>query len=116
MPNDLRNHLLKQQACKDYLGANTQTGVGLWGVYQVSGGKFAKISYGCSINLTNYIMAVKQNGAWKLLPPGEYFSPFANTQSTGVLPLCSQLELYKIDKTVESFCIDAAGAAKTNPN
>lgn len=114
VPGDLRTFLLDQDTCKDYLGTNTQRGVGLWGVYQVSQGRFAKISYGCSLTLTNYVMAIKQKGAWSLIPPTEYFSPFANTQTTGALPLCSQLEKYKIDKTVESFCVDAAGTAKAN--
>ena len=114
VPASLRSYLMKQDDCKDYLGTNTRTGVGLWGVYQVSQNKFAKISYGCSFALTNYIMAVKQNGKWQLVPPAEYFSPFANTQTTGALPLCSQLEKYKIDKSVESFCVDASGAAKAN--
>ncbi len=114
VPSDLRKFLQAKDDCKDYLGTNTQKGVGLWGVYQVSHSKFAKISYGCSLNLSSYIMAIKQDGKWTLIPPTEYFSPFANTQATGALPLCSQLEKYKIDKTIESFCIDAAGAAKAN--
>lgn len=114
VPSDLRNFLLKQNVCNDYLGKDTKRGVGLWGVYQISQDKFAKISYGCSLTLTNYAMAIKQKGGWSFIPPAEYFSSFADTQKTGALPLCSQLEKYKIDKTVESFCIDANGTAKAN--
>jgi hypothetical protein len=116
IPADLKNFLLHQTDCKNYRGTSSPQGVGLWGVYQVSKDKFAKISYGCSISLSNYIMAVKQNGTWQLLQPTEYFSPFANTQTAGALPLCAQLDKYKIDQTIESFCVDATGAAKANQN
>jgi hypothetical protein len=116
VPSDLKSFLLKQDKCQNYRGKDTPTGVGLWGVFQMSQGKYAKIAYGCSWNLTNYIMVVKDKDGWKLLDPSAYFAPFASTTSTGVIPLCKVLDQYKIDKSIESFCIDASGTAKVNTN
>lgn len=107
IPKDLKNFLQNKNDCNDYLGEDTRRGTALWGVYEVSQEKFAKISYGCAFSLTNYVFAIKTEGQWKLIPPAEYFE-------SGSLPLCSQLEKYNIDKSVEAFCVDAAGTARAN--
>ncbi len=115
VPKDLKQFLLTQDTCKNYRGKNTPTGIGLWGVYQTSKKSYAKIAYGCSWNLTNYIMAVKSGGKWQLLEPAKYFAPFASTSSgSGVLPYCRALEQYKIPKDIESFCIKPDGSAEAN--
>lgn len=111
-PADLVKFLRAQDDCKNYQGTNTPRGVGLWGIYQTSKGKFAKVSYGCSTNLSTYIMAVKDNGKWQLLPPTEYFA----SQSTAArfLPKCSFIDKYKIDSSIEPFCIEADGTPREN--
>lgn len=114
VPKDLRRFLQSQDDCKSYRGSGTPTGVGLWGVYQVSKAKFAKIAYGCSWNLSSYIMAVKEDSGWKLLPPTTYFAPFQGSTTTGALPLCSAIDQYKIDKSIEPFCVATDGSARAN--
>jgi len=108
IPADLVKFLEKRDDCKGYKGTDTPRGVGLWGVYQVSKARFAKISYGCSTDLTLYIMAVKNQGHWQLLQPTEYFS------ATGFLPKCSQIDRYQIDKSIEPYCIKDDGNARDN--
>jgi hypothetical protein len=116
LPKDLRTFLEQQDACRDYRGPNTPTGIGLWGVYQTHNNHFAKIAYGCSWSLTSYVMAVKDGKQWKLIPPKEYFAPFSDgaNQSQGALPLCSELDMYNIPAAIESFCIKADGTAQAN--
>lgn len=116
VPNDLKRFLLTQDRCKNYRGKDTPTGIGLWGVFQTSNKSYAKIAYGCSWNLTNYIMAVKSGRKWQLLDPNSYFAPFDATIASGkgVLPYCSMVEKYKIPKDIESFCIKPDGSAETN--
>lgn len=116
LPPDLKKFLEKQNKCEQYRGNSSPKGVGLWGVYQMSGRNYAKISYGCSWGLTTYIMAVKQNSEWRLIEPTVYFAPFKDgvNASNGALPYCAQLELYKIPKDIESFCISHDGTAKSN--
>lgn len=116
VPNDLRRFLEARNDCEHYRGTDTPTGVGLWGVYQTSQGKFAKIAYGCSWNLNSYIMAVKEKQGWSLIQPVEYFAPFKDgvDPSKGALPLCTVIEKYKIPKDIESFCIKADGTAQAN--
>lgn len=118
VPVSLTDYLLTKDDCKHYKGSGSPKGLGLWAVYQVSGDTFAKIAYGCSWNLSSYIMAVKLGKSWTLLPPTEYFAPFneGNDPRTGALPQCSILEKYKIPKSIESFCINADGSAKNNQN
>lgn len=116
IPTDLRKFLNNRDDCQNYRGESTPTGVGLWGVYQVSGGKFAKISYGCSWSLTSYKMAVKQSGDWILLLPTDYFAPFAGSNSAGALPYCKVIDNYKIPKDIEPFCIKDDGSAISNEN
>lgn len=116
VPRDLEKFLGGQDGCKEYRGTGTPTGIGLWGVYQVSQEKYAKIAYGCSWSLSSYIMAVKQDNFWQLVKPTEYFAPFKDSTNagSGALPYCSQLEKYKIPKDIESFCIKEDGSAKSN--
>ncbi len=116
VPKDLRAFLVAKNDCKAYRGAGSPTGVGLWGVYQVSKNQYAKIAYGCSWNLSSYVMAVKQKGSWQLIKPTEYFAPFKNgvDPSKGALPFCAVLEKYKIPKDIEPFCVKADGAAQSN--
>lgn len=116
LPKDLRKFLEKQNDCREYRGSGTPTGVGLWGVYQVSQGKYAKIAYGCSWSLSSYIMAVKQKGGWELLRPTQYFAPFKDgvNPAQGALPYCAMLEKYKIPNDIESFCIKGDGSAQSN--
>jgi hypothetical protein len=114
VPRDLRKFLGSQDDCKNYRGTDSPTGVGLWGVYQVSRGKFAKIAYGCSWSLSSYIMAVKEDSGWTLLQPTEYFAPFQGSSATGALPLCDMVEKYKINSSIEPFCIAADGTARAN--
>lgn len=115
IPASLRKFLVTRNDCGHYKGNGSPDGVGLWSVYQVSNERFAKIAYGCSWNLTSYIMAVKQNNGWILVPPKEYFAEFKDSPGkAGALPNCSQLEKYKINKSIEPFCITTDGTAKTN--
>lgn len=116
VPDDLRTFLETRNDCEHYRGIDTPTGVGLWGVYQTSQGKFAKIAYGCSWNLNSYIMAVKQKQGWLLIQPAEYFAPFKDgvDASKGALPFCTVIEKYKIPKDIESFCIKSDGTAQAN--
>lgn len=116
VPQDLRTFLESKQNCNDYRGKGAPAGVGLWGVYQTTGGRFAKIAYGCSWSLDTYIMAIKQKDTWQLLPPSEYFAPFkdAIAADKGALPFCAVLEKYKIPKNIESFCVTSEGNAKPN--
>lgn len=115
LPTSLRKYLSGKQECQNYRGADTPTGVGLWSVFQVSEGKFAKIAYGCSWSLTTYVMAVQEKSGWKLLAPSEYFAPFKDSSATGAIPLCNVLEQYKINKAIEPFCIAHDGSARPNP-
>lgn len=82
----------------------------------MSKNRYAKIAYGCSWNLNSYIMAVKPKDSWLLIKPADYFAPFhdAVNPSQGALPFCTQLEMYKIPKDIESFCINADGSAAAN--
>lgn len=114
VPGDLKRFLETKNDCKNYRGTDTPTGVGLWGVYQVSQGKFAKIAYGCSWSLSSYVMAVKEQKGWKLLMPTQYFAPFQGSTSTGAIPLCVVIDQYKIDKSIEPFCITTEGTARAN--
>lgn len=114
IPSSLREYLEQKNVCQNYRGSTTATGVGLWGVFQVSQDKFAKIAYGCSWSLSTYILAVHENSGWKLLEPAEYFAPFKGSASTGAIPHCSVLQKYKIDKVIEPFCIAADGSARPN--
>jgi hypothetical protein len=117
LPGDLTRFLRQQKHCEQYRGTGSPTGVGLWGVYQVTHDKYAKIAYGCSWSLSTYIMAVKQGKTWRLIEPTEYFAPFkdgANAEEKGALPYCVQLEKYRIPKDTESFCISTDGSAKSN--
>lgn len=114
VPSDLRGFLESKNDCKNYRGTDSPTGVGLWGVYQVSQSKFAKIAYGCSWSLSSYVMAVKEKSSWKLLPINEYFAPFQGSATTGALPLCTMIDLYKIDKSIEPFCVTTDSKARAN--
>lgn len=116
MPKDLRTFLENRNDCHEYRGAGSPTGVGLWGVYQVSRDRYAKIAYGCSWHLSSYIMAVRQKHDWQLLRPAEYFAPFKDgiNPSQGALPYCSVIERYKIPDEIESFCITNDGSAQSN--
>jgi len=116
IPKDLRKFLEKQNSCEHYRGTDSPSGVGLWGVYQVSRGQYAKIAYGCSWNLSSYIMAVKQKGMWQLVPPAQYFAPFKDgvDPSKGALPFCATVATYKIPGDIEPFCIQPDGSAKPN--
>lgn len=116
LPADLKRFLLKQNRCEQYKGKKSLSGVGLWGVYQTSEDKYAKIAYGCSWSLSTYIMAVHHDKTWRLIEPAEYFAPFKDgvNAGSGALPYCSQLEKYRIPKDIESFCISADGSAKNN--
>ncbi|MES2971344.1 MAG: hypothetical protein V4702_03425 [Patescibacteria group bacterium] len=116
VPKDLRKFLENQSDCQQYRGTDSPTGVGLWGVYQTSKGRFAKIAYGCSWSLSSYIMAIKQDDQWQLLQPTEYFAPFKDgvSPAQGALPYCSIIEKYKIPKDIESFCISNDNKAQSN--
>lgn len=116
LPDDLKQFLETQDSCNEYRGNGTPAGVGLWGVYQVAQDRFAKIAYGCSWNLSSYIMAVKQDKQWQLLQPPEYFAPFKDgiDPNNGALPNCAVIEKYQIPATIESFCINADGMAQAN--
>lgn len=117
VPKDLERFLLNyDNECEAYRGPDTPQGIGLWGVYQTSKGQYAKIAYGCSWALSNYIMAVKHDGSWQLIQPSEYFAPFKDglDPSKGALPYCSVVEQYKIPKDIESFCVLPDGTAKSN--
>lgn len=116
LPGGLKPFLLKQTDCKNYIGSTTVKGVGLWAVYQVEKSQFAKIAYGCSVTLRSYIMAIKQNGKWALIPPTEYFAGSDQGSGTGSnnLPKCTELTKYKINKNIEPFCIDGANQPQAN--
>lgn len=117
LPKDLRKFLENKNDCREYRGSGTPTGVGLWGVYQASQDKYAKIAYGCSWSLSSYVMAVKQKTGWELLQPTQYFAPFKDgvNPAQGALPYCDMLEKYKIPSEIESFCIKRDGSAQSNP-
>ncbi len=116
VPGGLRNFLETQRGCEHYKGSDSPAGIGLWGVYQVSHDKFAKIAYGCSWSVSPYIMAVLQNNQWQLLKPTDYFAPFQGSidQRQGALPYCAILQKYKVPKDIESFCITADNTAIAN--
>lgn len=114
IPLSLRKYLHSRDDCKDYKGKGTYSGVGLWGVFQVSGDKFAKVAYGCSWNLKNYVMIVREKNKWEILSPDEYFAPYKGSSSSGALPYCSQIVKFKINNEIEPFCIDENDNAKTN--
>lgn len=116
IPKDLDKFLQSRQRCTNYRGVGTPTGVGLWGVYQVSQGRFAKIAYGCSWSLNNYIMAIKPGKSWQLIEPKEYFAPFNNggDPDRGALPVCTVIEKYHIPKDIEPFCVNSDGSARIN--
>lgn len=116
IPNDLISFLQsKGNDCKEYRGTSTPNGVAIWGVYQVSKNKFAKIAYGCSTHLSLYIMAIKDKGKWALITPTEYFGATVATGSVpSFLPTCEIVQKYKIDKNIEPFCIKPDGAGQEN--
>lgn len=116
IPADLQKTLINKNDCASYRGNGSPNGVGLWGVYQVSKLRYAKIAYGCSLNLNLYIMAVKQQDTWQLLNPTEYFAPFKDgvDPTKGALPYCSVVQKYKIPAEIESFCINPDGTARSN--
>lgn len=114
VPGSLKSLLYEQDGCNEYRGADSPKGVGLWGVYQVSKARFAKIAYGCSWGLSNYVMAVNHEGDWKLLPPAEYFAPFQDSRALGAVPFCRHIDQYRIDKSIEPFCIETDGSARPN--
>lgn len=117
IPGDLKRFLLDyDNDCEAYRGSDSPDGIGLWGVYQVSKGQYAKIAYGCSWALSNYIMAVKHDGSWRLIQPAEYFAPFKNgvDPTQGALPFCSVVGQYKIPGEIEPFCILPDGSAHAN--
>lgn len=101
VPKGLRQALLELDTCKNYRGADSPSGVGLWGVTQVEQDKFAKITYGCSWQLTSYIVAVNNGKTWQLLQPTEYFADTAQ----GV-PSCAVVTKYKIPPALEAFCVN----------
>jgi len=107
IPPDLISYLQDRKDCQASSN-KASAGVGLWGVYQVSKGRFAKVAYGCSTNMTLYIMAVKTAKQWQLLQPSTYFSV------TGFLPKCAQIDQYQIDKSIEPYCIKDDGSARAN--
>lgn len=108
IPEDLVSFLNRQNKCVGYRGPNSPKGVGMWVVYQLSRGKFAKISYGCSANLNTYIMAVRLDNKWQLIKPTDYFG------NTGFLPKCLQLEKYQIDASIEPYCVKDDAMARPN--
>lgn len=110
VPQDLRQTLEKRDDCNNYRGADQPGGVGLWGVIQVEDNKFAKLSYGCSLTLTSYMLAVKQDNKWVLLKPVEYFS-----NTSGGVPVCTMITKYNIPGTIESFCTNDKGDVVKNP-
>lgn len=115
IPSDLMEFLRTRDDCRGYRGTNSPTGVGLWAVYQVSHERFAKIAYGCSLNLDLYIVAVKEKNRWVLIPPTDYFAGGdADKLDTSFLPKCTWVDKYQLDKSFESFCIEADGSARTN--
>lgn len=103
VPGDLAEFLTVQDQC---LGSD-KDGVGLWSVYQVSQDKFAKVAYGCGVGLTRYVMAVKPDRKWQLLNPNEYFG-------ANLIPKCALIDQYKIDKSIEPFCLEADGSPRQN--
>lgn len=107
VPGELAEFLSLQDKCLNLQGDKAPDGVALWSVYQVSKEKFAKISYGCGVGLTRYVMAVKQGYDWQLVMPAEYFA-------TNFLPHCAIIEKYQIDKSIEPFCIEAGGTPRAN--
>ena len=107
VPGDLAEFLRLQDKCLSTQGVGTPHGVGLWSVYHVSKDKFAKISYGCGVGLTRYVMAVKPEHKWELIPPADYFA-------TNFLPGCAVVEEYQVDKSIEPFCIEAGGTPRAN--
>lgn len=110
IPADLKKMLLELDDCKSYRGTDSPKGVGLWGVMQVEQEMFAKIAYGCSWELTSYILAVKIDKNWLLLKPVDYFADTAQ----GV-PSCKVVADYKIPPTIESFCSNDKGELMRNP-
>lgn len=116
IPSGLKPYLLKQEGCREYRGKGSPTGVGLWSVYQTSNNKFAKIAYGCSWTLNTYVMAIRDKSGWQLLDPNKYFAPFRDAvdPSKGALPYCAVVEKYKIDKTIEPFCVNPDSTARAN--
>lgn len=116
VPRDLRTYLSNQNDCKEYRGNGSPNGIGLWAVYQVEASKFAKIAYGCSSSLSSYIMAVKTEQGWQLLPPSEYFADAPGDNSKLFLPKCQFISDYKISKNIEPFCIESDGSAKNVQN
>ncbi len=116
VPPDLFKFLETQNSCEHYRGNDSPTGIGLWGVYQISQNKFAKIAYGCSWSLTPYIMAIKQSNHWQLIQPADYFAPFKGSIDSrgGALPFCSVVQKYKVPKDIESFCVQIDGTAIAN--
>lgn len=106
-PADLVKFLNGQSNCSGENGESQVGGVSLWSVFKVSQGKFAKLSYGCSYDLSFYKMAIKEDGKWRLLDSTEYFA-------NSFLPRCSQIDTYKIDKSVEPFCLELPGGSREN--
>jgi hypothetical protein len=104
-PSDLVKFLKGQSNCAE--GEVQTGGVSLWSIFKVSQGKFAKLSYGCSYDLNFYKMALKEDGKWRLLDKNEYFA-------NSFLPRCSQIDTYKIDKSIEPFCLELPGGSREN--
>lgn len=107
VPVELISFLEKTPSCIDTDGKPKADGVNLWSVVKVSQNKYAKLAYGCSYDLNFYKVAVKQAGGWQILDNSTYLA-------NNFLPYCEAIEAYKIDKTIEPFCLDAAGLSKEN--
>src|SRR5258708_3634821 len=85
-PSGLVDFLKTQDSCK------TQKSIGIWSIYQTADNKFAKLAYGCGVSLESYIMAVKQNSKWLLIPVSQYFLPAKDGGSvSGYGPSCDIL-------------------------
>ena len=108
IPSDLYTFLAKQRDCKAYRGNNSPNGVALWSVYQIEQGRLAKIAYGCSTDLSYYVVAVKVDSRWTLIKPTEYLE--------NNLPKCAMLTEHNLPKSFESFCREADGSVRENHN
>ncbi|MBI2285452.1 hypothetical protein HYU82_01335 [Candidatus Saccharibacteria bacterium] len=112
MPLGLQSYLEKNHDndCKNYRGTDSPTGVALFAVEKSVGDTYARMSYGCSDNLTPSIVAVKNNGVWILTQPVEYYG-----NSDGK-PICNTVDKFKISKTAEPQCVDSKGQVQENSN
>ena len=107
VPADLITFLEKSPSCLGSDGKPKADGVNLWSVIKVSQNKIAKLAYGCSYDLNFYKVAVKQTGKWQLLDNNSYLA-------NNFLPHCEAVDTYQIDKSIEPFCLDAAGLSQEN--